>query len=87
VGGGARLSPGEWVQYTRKAIDMMHMPGDESDRNPYLFGQVVSVKGDFAGGVVVWRHQRGESKCLGLYLCRRDTDTFRESGCDGNCNE
>lgn len=78
-----RLTPGEWVECTRRAIDMLHMPGDDSDPNPYLWGVVLSVKGDFGGGVVTWRHQRGEEKCLGMYLCRCGS-TFREKGCDGD---
>lgn len=80
---GKRLSPGEYVQYTRKALDMMHMPGDDHDCLPYLWAVVLSVSPGPAGGVVVWRHQRGESKTLGLYLCRCD-DTLRERGCDGD---
>jgi len=82
--GGRRLTPGEWVQYTRRAIDMMHMPGDDSDPNPYLWGVVISVSDHPHGGVVIWRHQRGTDKCFGVYLCRCDTDTLRERGCDGD---
>lgn len=79
---GTRLRPGEWVEYTRVAIDRLHLPGDDSDPNPYLWGVVLSVSDGPSGGVVRWRHQGGESRCLGVYLCRCGSDT-RAIGCGG----
>jgi len=79
----ARLVPGEFVEYTRGAIDRMHVPGAIDQPHEGLWGVVVSVSDHPHGGLVVWRHQRGEAKTFGCYLCRCGSD-FRERACDGD---
>lgn len=68
---------GDAVEFTRDYLDRVCIPGVDDDPHPFLWGTVIDVREGPRGGIIRWKHQRGESTTLGMWLCPVGT-TSRE---------
>lgn len=70
------MRPGDMVEFSRTYLDRIANPGSDDIYHESLWGEVLEVRKGPAGGLVRWRHQRGESVTLGMWLVPAGT-TFR----------